>query len=357
MKLQNSDLDFVIIGENIHTTRVVMRRGKLVTTTDEGNEAVRYNSVDGERRYLIIPDSVKTTQDYEEGRIKHVKIAVQTAMSSDDETNEGMAYLRRMVQKQEEAGADYLDLNVDEISLKLEEQKAAMVWLVKAIQNLTDIPISVDSSNAETIGVGLDACDKSKRRPMLNSASLERLDALDLAIDHDARVVVTAAGDSGMPESAQERVGNASAMVDTALKKGIDAKDIYIDPLIFPISVDGNFGLHCFEAIRELRQKYGEEIHITGGMSNVSFGIPSRKWINDVFMILAVEAGSDSGIIDPVTSRPDKVFTLDRSSRPYQLAENVLLGKDEHCANYISAWRKGELGDGGPPRRKRPTRK
>ena len=207
-------------------------------------------------------------------------------MSSDDETNEGMAYLRRMVQKQEEAGADYLDLNVDEISLKLEEQKAAMIWLVKAIQNLTDIPISVDSSNAETIGVGLDACDKSKRRPMLNSASLERLDALDLAIDHNARVVVTAAGDSGMPESAQERVGNASAMVDTALKKGIDAKDIYIDPLIFPISVDGNFGLHCFEAIRELRQKYGEEIHITGGMSNVSFGIPSRKWINDVFMIL-----------------------------------------------------------------------
>jgi len=74
-------------------------------------------------------------------------------------------------------------------------------------------------------------------------------------------------------------------------------------------------------------------------------------------MILAVEAGSDSGIIDPVTSRPDKVFTLDRSSRPYQLAENVLLGKDEHCANYISAWRKGELGDGGPPRRKRPTKK
>ena len=101
MKLQNPDLDFVIIGENIHTTRVVMRRGKLVTTTDEGNEAVRYNSVDGERRYLIIPDSVKTTQDYEEGRIKHVKIAVQTAMSSEDETNEGMAYLHRMVQKQE----------------------------------------------------------------------------------------------------------------------------------------------------------------------------------------------------------------------------------------------------------------
>ena len=357
MKLKNPDLDFVIIGENIHTTRVVMRRGKLVTTTADGRQAVRYRSVAGERRQLVIPEAVEGTQDFEEGRVKHVKIAVQAAMGGDRESAaEGMHYLRRMVQRQEQAGADFLDLNVDEISLKLEEQKQAMAWLVTTVQGLTDIPVSVDSSNAETISVGLRAWDGSKGRPMLNSASLERLDALDLAVEHDAHVIVTAAGESGMPESAEERIANASRMVDAALEKGIAADDIYIDPLIFPISVDGRFGRHSFEAIAALRQKYGPEIHITGGMSNVSFGIPSRKWINDVFMVLAVEAGADSGIIDPVTSRPDKVFALDRGSRPYRLADDVLMGRDEHCAAYIAAWRRGELGDGGPPRRRRPAR-
>ena len=357
MKLQNPDIDFVIVGENVHTTRIVMRRGKLVTETDDGQEAVRYTSVDGERRHLIIPEAVKSTQDYEEGRVKHVKIAVLAAMSGEaGAAEEGMHYLRRLVRRQEDAGADFLDLNVDEISLKLDEQKEAMAWLVQTVQGMTEVPVSVDSSNAETIAVGLEARDAS-RRVMLNSASLERLDALDLAAEHNACVIVTAAGDSGMPEDADERIGNASRMVDSALEKGIPLSDVYVDPLIFPISVDSRFGHHSFDAIRGLREKYGRDIHITGGMSNVSFGIPSRKWINDVFIILAVAAGADSGIIDPVTSRPDKVFSLDRTSRPYQLAEDVLLGKDEHCACYLKAWRKGELGDGGPPRRMRPAKK
>ncbi len=353
MKLQDPDLDFIIIGENIHTTRVVMRRGKLVTADPDGREAVRYTSAAGERRHLVIPEAVKRTQDYEEGRVKHVKIALQAAMAGGGEAAaEGMQYLQRLIQRQEQGGADFLDLNVDEISLKLEEQKEAMAWLVRTVQGMTGVPVSVDSSNVETIATGLEECDQSKGRPLLNSASLERIEALDLAVEHGAGVIVTAAGDSGMPESAGERIDNASRMVDAAFERGIADSDIYIDPLIFPISVDGRFGIHSFDAIRGLREKYGPRIHITGGMSNVSFGIPSRKWINDVFMVLAVEAGADSGIIDPVTSRPDKVFALDRGSRPYRLAEEVLMGRDEHCAGYIRAWRQGELGDGGPRRRR-----
>ena len=131
----------------------------------------------------------------------------------------------------------------------------------------------------------------------------QRIEALDLAVAHKARVVVTAAGESGMPDSDGPRVENASRMVDAALGKGMSAGDLYVDPLIFPISVDGAFGQHSLDAIRTIREKYGPEIHITGGMSNVSFGIPARKIINDVFLILAVEAGADSGIVDPVMSR------------------------------------------------------
>ncbi len=359
MKLRAPDIDFVIIGENIHTTRVVMRRGKLVTTTDDGTDAIRYRSTDGEPRFLPIPEEFKKTQDYEEGRVKHMKIAIQAAMSEDGAASaEGMAYLRRQVQRQEQAGADFLDLNVDEISLKPKDQETAMIWLVKIVQEMTDVPVSVDSSNADVLRVGIEATvDGGRGRPLLNSASLERLDVLDLAVSNDARVVVTASGDSGMPQSAEERIDNASSVIDTALEKGIALEDVFVDPLYFPISVDSQFGLHAFDAIRQLRAKYGPAIHISGGMSNVSFGIPSRKMINDVFMILAVEAGANSGIIDPVTSRPDEVFALDRQSRPYELAEDVLMGRDEHCANYIGAWRQGELGDYGPQPRRRKKNK
>ncbi|MDE3000839.1 MAG: dihydropteroate synthase [Gemmatimonadota bacterium] len=344
MKLEGRDGEFIVIGENIHTTRVVLRKGRLVVKNPEGLEAVRYYDTCKRRRFLTIPDDFKRTQDYEEGRVKYVKIAVQSAMSGlASQADEGLAYLRRMVQRQVYAGADYLDLNVDEVSLRLDEQKKAMRWLVGAVQEASPVPISVDSSNVETIGEGLAACDGRAGRPLLNSASLERLEALDLALRFNARVVVTAAGESGMPQDAEGRVGNASRMVDAALSRGIAIEDIFVDALVFPISVDVGFGNHCFEAIRRLRAKFGPGIHVTGGFSNVSFGLPCRRLINDVFTILAVEAGADSGIVDPVASSPERVFAMDRDTEPYRLAEAMLLGRDRMCKAFLRAFRKGAL--------------
>ena len=113
MKPDGQEQKFIIIGENIHTTRVVLRKGKLVTNSPDRAEAVRYSDAGGKRRYLAIPEQVKRTQDYEEGRVKHVKIAIQAAMSGQEpEAGEGMDYLSRMVHRQVEAGADFLDLNV-----------------------------------------------------------------------------------------------------------------------------------------------------------------------------------------------------------------------------------------------------
>ena len=342
MKLNGRE--FIIIGENVHTTRVVLRKGKLVTNNPDGVESVRYLDSRKKRRYLTIPEDEKKTQDYEEGRVKHVKIAVQAAMTGEgDEASEGLNYVHRLVQRQVDAGADFIDLNVDEISLRPQEQKEAMQWLVRTAQEMCPVPLSVDSSNVETIQSGLEAGDGRAGRMLLNSASLERLEALDLAKQYDTQVIVTAAGGSGMPQDDAERINNASRMVDAALDRGIAVGDIFIDILIFPISVDSAFGVHAFDTIRQLRAKYGPEIHITGGFSNVSFGLPCRRIINDVFMCLAVEAGADSGIIDPVISRPSKVFSIDRESRAYQLAEDMLLGKDRFCKKFLRAYRKGEL--------------
>ena len=118
---------------------------------------------------------------------------------------------------------------------------------------------------------------------------------------------------------------------------------MYVDALVFPISVDGQFGNHYLEAIRRLREEYGEKIHVTGGLSNVSFGLPCRRLINEVFINLAVEAGADSGIVDSVANDLNRVFLADKTSRPYQLALEMLTGLDRNCKNFLRAYRKGEL--------------
>jgi cobalamin-dependent methionine synthase I len=341
MKLQGKD--FFVIGENIHTTRVVKRGGKLTVSTESGEEAVKYTTAAGETRHLIIPEEIKSRQDYQEGRIKHIMIAVRAAMSGGPAADEGMAYLATMVEKQVKAGADFLDLNVDEVSLKIAEQKAAMRWLVGAIEPLSPVPLSIDSSNQEILLTGIEACEGRAGKPLLNSASLERIDALDLARDRGLPVVVTAAGASGMPQNTEERVENASRMIDAALAKGIPMERMFVDVLVFPISVDSQFVIHCLDAFRRLREKYGDRIHLTGGLSNVSFGLPCRKLINEVFINLAVAAGADSGIVDPVANDLTQVFVAEKQSRPYQLAEEMLLGLDRSCKNYLRAYRKGEL--------------
>ena len=335
--------NFTVIGENVHTTRVLLRKGKRVIAED-GIEYIRFNSVDGSENRLVIPDSYKSTQDYEEGRIKHVKIAVSSSMEqSGTEKEVALDYLASLVRAQEQTGASFIDVNVDEISVKLSEQKAAMSWLVDLIQKYSDLPVSIDSSNLEVIEMGLKNYRNTGIKPLLNSASLERVDALDLAIRYEARDVVTAAGNKGMPNGSNERVENSSKIIEAALIKGINLNEIYIDPLVFPISVDKEFGNHCLDAIRELRNIFGTEIHITGGMSNVSFGLPGRKLVNKAFINLAREAGADGGIIDPVQLSPDKIFNVDKVSFGYRLAENMLLGKDEYCKSYLKAWRNGEL--------------
>ena len=129
MKSPNQPEHFIAIGENIHTTRVVSKKGPRFAT--EGlQESVRFVAVDGEERLLSIPDSAKVGQDYSGGWIKHVKIAIQIAMGEGRDQETGCSYLAAMARNQELAGADFLDLNVDEISLDRKDQEQAMAWLV-----------------------------------------------------------------------------------------------------------------------------------------------------------------------------------------------------------------------------------
>ncbi len=132
-------------------------------------------------------------------------------------------------------------------------------------------------------------------------------------------------------------------MIEASLTAGISRDRIFVDPLVFPIAVDSQSGRHCLDAIAEVRRRFGAEVHITGGMSKVSFGFPNRRLLNDAFLTLAIESGADSGIVDPTVVSMQQALAADRMARPFQLALGVLTGADENCRAYMNAYRAGEL--------------
>lgn len=342
--IQSPD-DFIIVGENIHTTRIVLRKGRRVTTLDDGTEAVTFKDSGGETRHLTIPEHFKEMQPYEDGQVKHFMIAVWKGLHGDARQQaEAAAYVHFEAKRQIEAGAHFLDLNVDEISPELDEQKAAMRWLVDTVQQVSTVPPSIDSSHTDIITEGLAAYDGARGRPMVNSLALERLDVLDLVKEHNAHVVVSAASTAGMPRDADERVRNVSEVMKRVTAAGVLLGDVHVDPLVFPVAVEPSNGRKYLDAVGAVRREFGEEIHLTGGLSNVAFGLPGRRLINDTFCYLALEEGLDSGIINPLETKPARVFALDTDSAPVKLAMAVINGEDEFCMGYLAAFRAGELG-------------
>ncbi len=333
---------FIVIGENIHATRVLQRKGSHVVTTPDGRSAVRYVDANGGERLFVLPEAILSSDEFALGKVKHVKAALVAGRSADPA--DALAYLEHLVRRQVTAGADFLDVNVDEISPELEQQKDAMRWLVRTIEPIVvGVPLSLDSSSADVIAAGLRASARPAGAPMLNSASAERLDVLDLAAEHGSPIVVTAAGRGGMPTGTADRVANAVEMVEAAEARGIPLDRLHVDALVLPVAVDPEHGSHYLGAVRELRARYGPAIHLTGGLSNVSFGLPARRLLNDVFIDLAIEAGADSGIVDPVANDLSRVSAQDRESRPYRLAADLLLGRDPYGGAFMAAYRRGEL--------------
>ena len=336
--------DFVVIGENIHTTRSLKRNGKRIQVQD-GVEGVPFVDIEGNQRFLKIPEWYTQTQPYQQGQIKHFMIAVSNGINGNSEEAEvGRMYIVKEVEKQIKANSKFLDLNVDEISYKLDVQKQAMKWLVQVVEGASTVPISIDSSNSEIISEGLEVYTDKAGAPMINSLALERPETIDIVVEHNAKVIATAAGEDGMPSNAPERLSNVNKIMDIISRNGIPLKDAYIDALVFPISVDPNFGNHYFDAVNLIRKEYGPEVHITGGLSNVSFGLPKRQLINKVFIALSINSGIDSGIIDPIQN---KIYTFNDfglQDQAVQYAADMLLGKDDFCMKYLQAFRDGLLG-------------
>ncbi len=336
---------FTIIGENIHATRVLLTKGAQVVLEGVDRPSVRFTDADGSPRLMRLPDEVLASDAFRTGKVKHVRAALLSALGGDPAAaEEARAYVASLVRRQGEAGADYLDLNVDEISPDVARQREAMAWLVGAVEALEPgVPVSLDSSSAAVIAAGLAASRRPAGPPLLNSASVERLDVLDLGAAEGTPLVVTAAGRGSMPANAAERIANATEIVAAADARRIPLDRLHVDPLVLPVAVDPGHGVAYLDAVRAVRERFGERIHVTGGLSNVSFGLPARRLLNDVFIDLAVEAGADSGIVDPVASDLGRVFAIDRESEGYRLAADLLLGRDLYGGDFLAAYRRGEL--------------
>ena len=147
-----------------------------------------------------------------------------------------------------------------------------------------------------------------------------------------------------MPANADERIANARALIDAATARGLGLDALHVDALVLPVAVDPEVGGFFLDAVRALRVALGTQLHLTGGLSNVSYGLPARKLLNDVFIDLAVTAGADSGIIDPLANDLRRIAGLDRGARPYQLAADLLTGADPYGGAFLRAFRAGELG-------------
>ena len=248
--------------------------------------------------------------------------------------NRDASFIRNLARSQAEGGATFIDVNCGTF---VDEEVEVMKWLVEEIQQEVDLPLCIDSPNPLAIKAGLEG--HRNGQAMVNSITAEksRYDSiLPLVKEYGCKIVVLCMDDeSGIPEDAQTRFDIAAKVIDGLEKAGTKQDDIYVDPLIQPISTATNNGLSAIETIRMVRAKY-PEAHSICGLSNVSFGLPSRKLLNRAFMIACMTMGLDGVILDP----------NDKEMMALVKATEALLDSDPFCGRYLKAYREGLLDQG-----------
>jgi 5-methyltetrahydrofolate--homocysteine methyltransferase len=239
-------------------------------------------------------------------------------------------FIRNLAKVQSEAGADFIDVCASvEVSRELDTLK----WLIDLVQEVTETPIAVDSPSAETCAKATDFC---KKPGLVNSVSMEG-NKVEVVFPKIANTKWECAAllcdDTGIPRSAEKRLQVFEALMKKAKEYNIDPSRLHIDPLVEMLATSEDGINMIVEVMKEIRRQY-PTIHITGAASNISFNLPARKIVNQAFVVLAMNAGLDSVILDP----------LNRDLRGLIYAPDALLARDEMCIEYIHAFRKGIFG-------------
>ena len=233
-------------------------------------------------------------------------------------------WIKDIAKKEADAGADYIDC-----CASVEEGEVETLhWMIDLIQSVTDTPIAVDSPNAAVCIEGMKFC---KRPGMINSVSGEG-DKMDVVFpviaDTKWDVMALLCDDTGIPKTAEDRIRVLDNIMAKAKEYGIKESRIHIDPLIEMLCTSEDGIAMVREVMRYIKEHY-PKAHISGAISNISFNLPYRKIVNIAFACLAIDAGMDSAVMDP----------LSRDLRGAIYAAEALIGEDYMCMEYISNFR------------------
>lgn len=231
-----------------------------------------------------------------------------------------LGYIEEEAINQVKAGAEILDINV---GLPEIDEKIMMVQVIKKVSSLVDVPLQIDSADAEVVEA---AARIYNGKPLINSVNgkQEVMDAIfPIVKKYGACVIALTLDEKGLPENTAERVAIAEKIIHEAKKYGIGSHRIIVDCLTLTVSAQQHAGRDTLEAIRQIKEKFG--VKTTLGASNVSFGLPERKLLNRTFLAMALEAGLDAPITDPTVQ--EYMDTIK--------AFEALSGKDVESKDYI----------------------
>ncbi len=229
--------------------------------------------------------------------------------------------------EQVEIGADVLDVNVGAAGVNEVE---LLPRAVKLVMEKVDVPLCIDTADTEAMAAAL-AMHKTLApagKPLINSVNGEEeklKGVLPLVAEYGAAVIGLCMDDDGIPEEPELRLAVAKKIVERAEALGIPRSDVVIDCLALTMGADSKAGWKTLETIRLVKQELG--VNIALGASNISFGLPSRETINGAFIAMAINNGLNCPIVDAA-----KV-------RPYILAADLALGRDDYAMRYIKAFR------------------
>jgi 5-methyltetrahydrofolate--homocysteine methyltransferase len=239
------------------------------------------------------------------------------------------AFIQTLAKRQAEAGASWLDVNA---GTPPDREPDDLMWLAKTVQEVTDVPLCLDSANPKALAAVVNV---TRQTPMINSISGEphRLtDVLPIVAEHGCPVIALCMDDRGIPANVETRLEVIRRVIEATRRAGLPDDKVYVDPLVMALATNTECANIALEAMRAIRTEF-PAAHLVSGLSNVSFGLPARALINRTFLVLAMSAGLDTAIADP----------LDRELCAAILAADLLLGRDKYCLNYTRAYRAGLL--------------
>lgn len=236
-------------------------------------------------------------------------------------------FIVQVAKNQADAGAHFIDVNAGTF---VDLETEYLCWLVETVQDALDLPLCLDSPNPKALSEAI-KCHRGE--PMINSISLEkeRFDAmLPIVTAQPCRIVALCMAETAMPVGAEERVKAGAELIEKLASEGVTLENIFIDPLVQPVSVDIRVGHAVLDAIKTFKKDF-PGVNTICGLSNISFGLPARRLINRTFLSLCMLQGLSAAILDPT----------DKRLMANLLSARMILGKDEYCGDFIDAYQNG----------------